>query len=340
VTPLRVSIVIRTLNEARHLPDVLTAIESQTIRDHERETIIVDSGSTDGTVRIARGSGCRVLHIQRQAFSFGRSLNIGCTSATGRVLVFVSGHCVPTSPDWLATLIAPLERGRATMTYGRQVGGDGTRFSERQIFRKYYPPTVGGQANGFFCNNANAALLREAWERARFDEELTGLEDLAMGKRLIETGGVIDYVPGAVVYHHHDETWAQVTRRFEREALALQSIMPEIHLGTLTAVRYLAAATAGDWRRALSDGTFLRHAWSIAAYRWCQYYGSWKGNHTHRRISRERRERYFYPHGSDTQADRTPAVEGSQRAGAGQELQALRGETPREAHAGHAARHL
>ena len=325
MTPLRASIVIRTFNEARHLPALLAAIAAQGVAELDRETILVDSGSMDATVRLARDHGCRILHIAREEFSFGRSLNIGCAAATGRALVFVSGHCIPTGPRWLEDLIGPIERGEAALTYGRQLGGERTRFSEHQIFRKYFPSKEGRQPNGFFCNNANAALARQAWESLRFDETLTGLEDLHLGKRLVAAGGRIAYVPSAAVLHHHDETWPQVTRRFEREALALQTIMPEIHIGTVTALRYFAAATVGDWRRATSRGVLLEHAWPIVAYRFCQYYGSWKGNHSHRRMSRDSRERYFYPHDAHAPADRAAAAEGAQRPGSREEFQELRG---------------
>jgi rhamnosyltransferase len=338
VTRPRASIVIRTFNEARHLPDLLSAIDAQTIGAPERETIIVDSGSTDATLRIALARDCRVLHIAREEFSFGRSLNMGCAAAGGEAFVFISGHCVPTSRDWLAALVAPIESGGAAIAYGRQVGGAATRFSEHQIFRKYYPPVTGAEASGFFCNNANAAIRRDVWESLPFDEQLTGLEDLDLGKRVQNAGGAIRYVPQAGVFHHHDESWSQVRRRFEREALALRTIMPEIHIGALTALRYMATAMAGDWRRAGAEGSLTRHAWPIAAYRFCQYYGAWKGNHTHRRLSRELRERYFYPHGSDAHVDCAAAAQGSQRESAGQELPRLCGQTAGAAHAGHAAR--
>jgi glycosyltransferase involved in cell wall biosynthesis len=325
VTPVRASIVIRTYNEARHLPELLDAIGSQSLGEGERETIVVDSGSTDATLHIAREHGCRIVHIAREEFSFGRSLNLGCAAASGRVLVFISGHCVPGDPVWLENLVSPVERGDADLTYGRQLGGERTRFSEHQIFRKYFPAKSGRQPNGFFCNNANAAVRRSAWESFRFDETLTGLEDLHLGKRLVEAGGRVAYVPSAAVLHHHDETWSQVTRRFEREALALQSIMPEIHIGSIIAARYFAAATWGDWRRARNRGVLLRNAWPVVAYRFSQYYGSWKGNHSHRRMSRDSRERYFYPHDSHTPADRPAANEGAQRPSSREELQGLRG---------------
>src|SRR5690606_41754809 len=36
--------------------------------------------------------------------------------------------------------------------------------------------------DGFFCNNANSAISREAWERYRFDESVTGLEDMELAR--------------------------------------------------------------------------------------------------------------------------------------------------------------
>ncbi len=47
-----VSIVIRTYNEQRHLPELLVAISRQEV-DFDYETVIVDSGSTDDTLDIA-----------------------------------------------------------------------------------------------------------------------------------------------------------------------------------------------------------------------------------------------------------------------------------------------
>ena len=94
-----VSIVVRTYNEAKHLPALLEAIGAQTV-PHAIETIVVDSGSDDGTLDIARNHDCRVVHIAKNDFTFGKSLNVGCEAARGDVLVFVSGHCVPTDETW------------------------------------------------------------------------------------------------------------------------------------------------------------------------------------------------------------------------------------------------
>lgn len=289
------SVIIRTYNEARRLPEVLQALAAQDTDGLAVETILVDSGSTDGTVEIARRHGCQIVHIEKEHFSFGRSLNLGCRAAKGRHLVFVSGHCIPVGAAWLQDLLEPLEQGRAALVYGRQIGGLESRFSECRIFEKYYPPHSRIPQEGFFCNNANAALPRAIWEAHPFDEELTGLEDMHLGRQLVADGMKIGYVAEAAVLHLHDESWGQVRTRFEREALALRHIMPEIHLTLLDCLRYLASALAHDLGDAYRQGALLHAAGEILLYRSMQYWGAYRGNHLHRKVSRERKERYFYP---------------------------------------------
>lgn len=319
----RASVVIRTLNEAQYLDQLLIGIARQQCPGIEIETVVVDSGSTDGTLEIAQRHGCLLAHIQRERFSFGRSLNMGCEVASGDLLVIVSGHCVPTDEHWLARLCAPLVSGQADYSYGRQVGGPDSRFSECRIFEKYYPAHSELPQAGFFCNNANSAITRAAWARLRFDEELTGLEDMELAKRLVESGGTIGYVADACVYHYHSETWPQVQRRFEREALALQRIMPQIHVTWGDTLRYVSSSIWHDIAQARRQGRLLPLLGEIVRYRVAQYTGSYKGNHQHRKLSQAEKDRYFYPtnfydgHEQAAEQDHRAAPdEGEQRAGA------------------------
>lgn len=290
------SIVIRTFNEARYLPELLRSLDQQTVAPSQRETILVDSGSKDETLAIAAQFPTKVVHIPHKEFSFGRSLNLGCDAAGGRHLVFISGHCVPTSNNWLEQLVAPLEASEASVTYGRQEGGPESKFSEHRLFAKYFPAVNSPPPNDFFCNNANAAVRRDVWSAIRFDETLTGLEDMHFARRVVEGGGKVRYVPHASVWHYHHEGWRKVKIRYEREAIALQRIMPEVHVHLPDALRYFVAGVLGDWGAALQQRLLLRKGCEIVAFRFCQYYGSWRGNHIHRQLSRSAKEKYFYPH--------------------------------------------
>lgn len=291
-----ISIIVRTLNEARFLPELLQTIKDQELGDWQSEVVLVDSGSSDGTIGIARSFGCKIVTIAKSEFTFGRSLNIGCDVASGRFLVFISGHCVPVNRDWLVNLCRPLDTGDCAYTYGRQIEREGhNKFSEKQLFLKYFPAQSSIPQDGFFCNNANSAILQSAWAQHRFDEEVTGLEDMVLAKQLWQAGDKIGYVADAAVEHIHEENWRQIKRRYEREAIALQGIMPEVHVGLSDFMRYSLTAVLFDSAAALHERRFWRSFKEILLFRIMQYWGTYRGNNDHRKLSREAKERYFYP---------------------------------------------
>lgn len=289
------SIIIRTFNEQQFLGQLLDAIGHQDSDGLVHEVIIVDSGSTDETLKIAEAHSCRILHIVKEEFSFGRSLNVGCEGADGNFLIFVSGHCVPADEHWLKRLVAPVREGIVAYAYGRQIGNEVSRFSERQVFSQHFPALSSIPQEGFFCNNANAAIARATWEKHRFDEELTGLEDMELGKRLVKDGLKLGYISDAMVYHHHAESWHKIKLRYEREAIALQHIMPEVHISFGDFLRYFLSAVFIDSGVALQKKQILRKFPEIAMFRLMQYWGTYVGNHEHRKLSKRRKELLFYP---------------------------------------------
>eukprot|EP00438_Fugacium_kawagutii_P011496 Skav204693 [mRNA] locus=scaffold7486:26142:27026:+ [translate_table: standard] len=293
---MEASIVIRTYNEARWLGKVLEACASQELAEGEFEVVIVDSGSTDATLEIARQGGARVTHINKSDFTFGRSLNVGCQFARGKFLVFISGHCIPIRADWLSNLIAPLQEKEVALVYGRQQGLDGvTKFSEEQLFRKYFPNKSEIPQEGFFCNNANSAVPKWVWEKYKFDENVTGLEDMVLGKALVKDGYKLGYEANASVIHIHEESWSKIRTRYEREAVALQEIMPEVHIRFSDFLRYTLAGVLLDCGEALNQRVFWKEIGNIICFRAMQYWGAYKGNNDLRKISQDRKDRYFYP---------------------------------------------
>jgi len=285
-----VSIIIRTLNEERYLPELLSSIQEQR-SSFTHEVVLIDSGSTDNTLSVAEQFGCRILHISRAEFSFGRSLNRACEAARGAYFVLISGHCIPCNPHWLQNLVQPLAEGLVQYCYGRQVGGAQTYWSECQIFAEQ--SSIPQQ--GFYCNNANSAITVDTWKRFKFNEELTGLEDMHLAKRLFAEQGAVGYVADASVCHIHHETWQQVQRRFEREALALQQICPEVILRRRDLLRYFSRGVIRDLAAGLPTTLTMKTFRQIICYRFHQYRGSYRGNHLHKKMSSELRETYFYP---------------------------------------------
>jgi glycosyltransferase involved in cell wall biosynthesis len=292
----RVSVVVRALNEEKWLGQALQACRSQTLADdRELELVLVDSGSTDGTIAVARAHGCRIVHITKDEFTFGRSLNIGCEAATGDVLVFISAHCIPKTTSWLEDLIRPIEAGLCDYAYGRQVGHEVSRFSERQVFAHYFGEKSLLPQPGFFCNNANSAIRADAWQKFRFDEAVTGLEDMVLAKTIVNSGGRIGYVAEAPVIHVHEETLQQTRRRYYREALTMRSIMPEVHFHFWDLVSCFAAGVTHDMGVALSEKAFLKEAGGIIGFRFNQYWGTYRGHNEHRALSQAQKVSYYYP---------------------------------------------
>lgn len=290
-----VSVVIRTLNEEKYLEQLLAAIKSQDREDFNIEIVIIDSGSTDKTVLIANKFQARITYINKSDFTFGRSLNYGSDFAQGDILVYVSGHCIPTNRNWIKNIIKPIRNNIAGYVYGCQRGKDSTKYSETKIFEKYFPDQSKLPQKDFFCNNANSAIDRKVWTQYKFNEEITGLEDMDLAKRYFLNGGKIAYSAEACVYHIHDESFAQTKNRYEREAFALKKIMPELNVSMLDTLRYIFVGITKDMMDSLSDKCFLKESMGIVKFRIAQYMGTYSGNNQGNKLSLRQKESYYYP---------------------------------------------
>ncbi len=213
------SIVIRSFNEAEHIGDVLEAVDEQQYQNFE--IILVDSGSTDGTLEIADPYVDKVEFVSPQNFTFGYSCNIGCEAASGDYVSFLSAHAVPTDPNWLGSMVENFDDPDVAMTYSNQVGAAETKFPEKRLFNELFSNDRKCQTPpNYFANNASSVIRKDLWEDHPFDEYLTGHEDIEWAKHFMDNGYVVIYEPTSCIYHIHDETWEQVFHRFEREAVA------------------------------------------------------------------------------------------------------------------------
>jgi len=299
---MKVSIVIRSYNEAQHIGKLLLGIAAQSLAAHE--IIVVDSGSTDDTVAIARKHGAKIVEIDKREFTFGRALNVGCRAATGDILVFASSHVYPTRRSWLFELTKPFKDDRVVLTYGKQRGEDVNKFSEHQIFKAWFPERSVCPQISYFCNNANCAVRRSVWLEEPYDETLTGLEDLAWAKAAQEKGGWIAYASRAEIIHVHDETWKGVRNRYRREAMALRRIDKTGRFGAFDFVRTLTTNLLADFLQAAREGKLLREVKSILAFRYNQFMGTYQGHNGPSEVTAELRRIFYFP-----QLARTPDAE-------------------------------
>ena len=289
------SVIIRAYNEEEHIGRLLSGVLQQSLQDVE--IILVDSGSTDATLAIASRFPVNVVRIDPEEFTFGRSLNYGCATATAPILVFASAHVYPVYPDWLSTLVSGFDNPEVALVYGKQRGNKGTKFSEHQLLAKLYPDTSVPLQQHPFCNNANAAIRKSMWEEHPYDEELSGLEDLAWATWAVEQGYYLHYSAEAEVIHVHEESPSQVYNRYFREAMALKRIHPQESFGIFEFIRLYMSNVISDKRHAIAQGVLSDNLWEIIWFRWMQFWGTYRGFARSGPLTPQLKETFYYPRG-------------------------------------------
>jgi rhamnosyltransferase len=194
--PVRVSALVRTKDKADTVAATLAGLRAQS---EPVEIVVIDSGSTDGTVEIARSYADRVVTMPAEEFSYGRALNLGVQAASGEVVVALSAHCVPPDGGWLRRGLTHFDRPEVIAAGGRLLNADG---------RLLASPVDIDQASlqrdpTWTLSNHASFLRRSACRQFPFDESLEASEDLEWCHRALRAGGVIAVDPGIHVEGAH-----------------------------------------------------------------------------------------------------------------------------------------
>jgi glycosyltransferase involved in cell wall biosynthesis len=124
--PVRVSIVIPVYNEIRSVDEVLRrALDAPLPPGCEKEIIVVDDGSTDGTTVLLRElaeKGQIRFHATVLNFGKGTALRVGFRMATGQILIVQDGDLEYDPRDY-ARLLEPMLAGKAQVVYGSRFRG-------------------------------------------------------------------------------------------------------------------------------------------------------------------------------------------------------------------------
>ncbi|MGD1081455.1 MAG: glycosyltransferase [Candidatus Sulfotelmatobacter sp.] len=219
---VKTSILILTKNEAENIDPCLKAVYSQKVAD-PFEVVLVDSGSTDATLEIARRFPARIVQIPPENFHHAKTRNFAASLAEGEVLVFLVADATPVSDSWLSSLIANFDDPGVGAVYGRQLPKPGssleredalgTLYGEQRIVKD--PAHRNGLGYRFYhFSDVNATIRRTVWEAVRFPEDLRVFEDMGIAKRILDGGWKIVYEPKSAVFHSHNHTIAGLFKRY------------------------------------------------------------------------------------------------------------------------------
>lgn len=207
---MKVSFIIRTLNEGITIEEVLQRI-SALDDDYIKEVIIVDSGSSDNTIEVAKTYCAKIIKIPNGNWSWGRALNVGMNEAAGDYFVIISGHCFISRKDFLRVGIQTLNEADASAAYGRQLPIPYLDPFEEYELKNWYPDLKFYVMDfkkllkglGVGISNSCAIVKREAWEKIRFNEDVESLEDGIWAFHIVHAGYRLVYSSEFSVFHSH-----------------------------------------------------------------------------------------------------------------------------------------
>jgi rhamnosyltransferase len=284
-----VSVAIPVRNGGELFGRTLTALAGQTVA---HELLVCDSGSTDGSLQLARASGARVLEIHPSQFGHGRTRELLMREACGERVSFLSQDAEPADGLWLEHLLGGFElapdvgivfgpyrpRPQASPVVRMELerwfsslACDGGVSVERLSpgERSTLPAAALIGRRGFFTD-ANACVARSAWEAAPF-REVAYAEDRVLAIDMLRAGYAKAFVPDAAVLHSHEYTTAQELRRcFDewrglleiygwREPAAPAYLMRQLRGQLGQARRELAAADISSAERRATLAAVSRH---------------------------------------------------------------------------------
>lgn len=133
---MKVSAIIPAYNEEKTIRNVIEAVKKCKKID---EIIVVSDGSTDGTSRISRKCGAKVIDLPENVGK-GGAMKVGVKKCKGDILLFLDADLIGLKNSHIEALLSPVINGQAGMTVGTFSNG---RF--RTDFAHKIAPFLSGQ---------------------------------------------------------------------------------------------------------------------------------------------------------------------------------------------------
>jgi O-antigen biosynthesis protein len=202
----RVSVVVCTYNAERTLAPCLDSLAKLNYPDYE--VIVVNDGSTDGSLAIAERYGyCKIISQPNKGLSVAR--NVGAEASTGEIVAYTDSDCVA-DPDWLTYLVAKMEASDLSAC-----GGPNFPPPEESLVPAAVAVSPGGPTHVLLADDVaehiagcNMAFRRDVLLRlGGFDPIYRAAgDDVDICWRFQDAGYTIGFSPAAMVWHFRRNT--------------------------------------------------------------------------------------------------------------------------------------
>ena len=218
----RCSLVIPTKNGGYLFKRVVEGLRAQTCWKNV-EFIVVDSGSTDDTISVARSAGAIVRTIPPNEFNHGATRDYGISLASCDYVVLMVQDAIPNDGFLIERLLSALSEEGVAGAYARQFPQPtadvivkrnlnswltgGLERKVKAIKSLDWYERLSPTEKYFFCNfdNVCSAINKRVWKEEQFGRTDFG-EDIDWAERVLKRKFKIVYEPSAVVVHSHNRS--------------------------------------------------------------------------------------------------------------------------------------
>lgn len=230
------AVAILTRNAGPTFRETLALVRAQ--EPPPDELVIVDSGSSDDTIAIAREHGASIHEIPVGEFDFGRTRDLAWSLTSSDLILSLSQDVIPKDATWLRTLTEPFlsDSGLAFASARCEARDPESMFLWQRLGRFYFTRemTRFRARYGVPVSNANSCARRTVWAKLGHGP-MPIAEDLLFQKRVIEAGFRTTSIDIATAWHQHQFDFASAFKRAWNEGLAARHL--DIPYGLFDAAR-------------------------------------------------------------------------------------------------------
>lgn len=221
---IRVNLFIPTLNAGKLWKEVL---ESVAIQNYPiSRVVIIDSGSTDGTLDLINNDKYDLIQIDKKDFDHGGTRQMAAeTFSDADLFIFLTQDAILADPDSIGVMVQALsENPTLGMAYGRQLPHKNAKVLETHARLFNYPAESKVKSmedadrlgiRTISCSNSYAAYRKSAFfEVNGFPAGSILGEDVLIAGKMLLKGWKLAYLSHSKIYHSHNYSATEEFKRY------------------------------------------------------------------------------------------------------------------------------